>query len=136
MNQSDIIEETVFKLNSILSSAHEQFISEPNRFFSEDHISSLAQYISIVANLCNSLNLSGFEELKPYLESSSFASLRTRWDHFLSELDNQSLISSSNPSSVPSDLQVLDIHNNELINFDKIYNKHDRNLFVFLRHLA
>ncbi|CAF0868092.1 unnamed protein product [Rotaria sp. Silwood1] len=132
MNKSKIIEDAICQLNSILSSAHEQFISNPNDFFSQDRISSLGKYISILSNLCNLLNLSGYDELKQHLENSSFSNLRTRWNNFLSELDNQSILSSSYPSTLPSDVQLLNVNNNELIDLKNIYTNHDRNLFVFL----
>ncbi|CAF2521458.1 unnamed protein product [Rotaria sp. Silwood2] len=119
MNKSIIIEDTISQLNSILSSAHEQFTSDPNDFFSQDRISSLGKYISILTNACHLLNMSGYDELKQHLENSSFSDLRTRWNNFLSELDNQSILSSSYPSTLPSDVQLLNINNNELIDLKK-----------------
>ncbi|CAF1012205.1 unnamed protein product [Rotaria sordida] len=119
MNTSTIIEDSISQLNSILSTAHEQFISNPNDFFSQDRISSLGKYISILVNLCNLLNLSDYNELKQHLENSSFSDLRIRWNNFLSEVDNQSILSSSYPSTLPSDIQLLNINNDELIDLKK-----------------
>lgn len=136
MNQSVVIENTISQLNTILSSAQEQFNSDPDAFFAQNGISSLGKYISIVTNLYYQLKLSGYDELKEYLENPSFSDLRIRWNNFLSELDNQSALPSSHPISLPSDVQLLDVNNNELIDLEKIYTNHDRTLFVFLRHLA
>jgi hypothetical protein len=137
MNESVIIEDTISQLNLILSSVQSQYVFDPVGFVSHDGISSLGKYISIVSNLCHLLNLSGYEELKEYLENPAFSDLRTRWNNFLSELDNQSILSSSSPTSLPSDVQLVNINNNnELINLKSIYTNHDRTLFVFLRHLA
>jgi hypothetical protein len=136
MNESAVIENTISQLNSILSSALNQFNSDPNDFLAQDGISSLGKYISIVTNLCHLLHLSNFNELKEHLEKSSFSDLRTRWNNFLSELDSQSTLSCSYPTSLPSDIQLLDVKNNELISLESIYTNHDRTLFVFLRHLA
>ena len=136
MNPSVIVENTISQLNSILSSAHEQFAASPDAFFSQNGISSLGKYISIVTNLCYQLNLSSYDQLKEYLEYPSFSDLRTRWDEFLSELDNQSTLSSSHPTSLPTGVQVLDVNSNEWVDLEKLYTNHDRTLLVFLRHLA
>jgi len=136
MNKSVIIEDTISQLNSILSSAQEQFNVDPNSFLSQNGISSLGKYIPIVSNLFHVLNLSDYNELKEYLENPSFSDLRIRWDQFLSELDKQSVLSTSYPTSLPSDVQLLNADNNELTNLESIYTNHDRNLFIFLRHLA
>jgi hypothetical protein len=136
MNQSVIIENTISQLNSILSSTQEQFTADSDGFFAQNGISSLGKYISIVTNLCYQLNLSSYDELKEYLEKPLFSDLRIRWNNFLFELDNQSVLSSLHPTSLPSDIQLLDVNNNELIDLEKIYTNHDRTLFVFLRHLA
>jgi hypothetical protein len=136
MNKCVIIENTISQLNSILSSTQDQFNSDPNSFLAQNGISSLGKYISIVTNLCYLLNLSGYDELKKYLEKPFFSDLRTRWNNFLYELDNQSVLSSSYPAALPSDIQLLNVNNNELINLESIYANHDRTLFVFLRHLA
>ena len=136
MNQSIAIENTISQLNSILSSAQEQFNSNPDAFFAQDGISSLGKYISIVANLCHLLNLSSYDELKEHLDNASFFDLRTRWNNFLSKLDSQSVLSSSHPTSLPSDVQLLDVANGELVDLRSIYANADRTLFVFLRHLA
>jgi len=136
MNESEVTDNTISQLNSILSSAQNQFNSDPDGFFAQDCISSLGKYIPIVTNFCYLLNLSGYDELKEHFKNPSFSTLRTQWNNFLSELDNQSILSSSYPTSLPSDIQLLDVNNNELINLEKIYSSHDRTLFVFLRHLA
>jgi hypothetical protein len=136
MNEFDITDNTISQLNSILSSAQNQFNSDPNDFIAQDCISSLSKYISIVTNSCYLLNLSSYDKLKEYFKNPSFSALRTRWNYFLSEVDNQSILSSSYPTSLPSDVQLLDVNNNELINLESIYASHDRTLFVFLRHLA
>jgi hypothetical protein len=136
MNESDIVEDTISQLNSILVSVQNQYGSDPDGFLSQDGISSLGKYISIVANLYHVLHLSGYDELKEYLETPSFSDLRTRWDKFLSEVDNQSVLSSSYPSSLPLNVQLLNVDNNELVDLESTYTNHDRTLFVFLRHLA
>ena len=136
MNKSGIIEDTISELNSILTSVQDQYRSDSDSFLSHDGISPLGKYISIVANLCRLLNLSGYDELKEYLKGPSFSDLRTRWNNFLSEIDNQSALSSSFPSSLPSDVQLLNVDDNQWINLENIYTNHDRTLFVFLRHLA
>ncbi len=136
MNKSVVIENSISQLNSILSSAQDQFNSDPHEFVVQDGIPSLGKYISIVTNLCYSLNLSGYDQLKEYLENPSFSDLRSRWNNFLSKLDNQSVLSPSYPTSLPSDVQLLNVDTNEWISVESIYASYDRTLFVFLRHLA
>lgn len=136
MDQSSLIDEIISQLNAILSSAEEQFDDDPDGFLARDGISSFGKYISIVTELCHSLKLCNCEELKEHLQKTNFADLRIRWNDFLSKVDHQSVLSSSYPTSVPSDIQLLDIDRNEMINLEDLYKNNDRTLFVFLRHLA
>lgn len=136
INESTEIEATISQLDFILCSVQQEFTKDPNGFFAKDHISSLGKYIQIVANLCTSLNLSDYNELQQHLKNSTFFDLQNRWNNFLSELDHQSIISSSYPSELLPGIQLLNVNNNKWIDLKDIYTNHDRNLFVFLRHLA
>lgn len=136
INECTEIEATISQLDFILCSVQQEFTKDPNGFFAKDHISSLGKYIQIVANLCTSLNLSDYNELQQHLKNSTFFDLQNRWNNFLSELDHQSIISSSYPSELLSGIQLLNVNNNKWIDLKDIYTNHDRNLFVFLRHLA
>lgn len=136
MDQSILIENIISQLNAILSCAEEQFLADPDDFLAHDRISAFGKYISIVADLCHSLNLSTYDQLKEHLQMPAFSDLRIRWNDFLLKLDNQSVLSSSYPTSLPSDIQLLDVDSNEMIDLENIYKNDDRTLFVFLRHLA
>ena len=136
MDRCETLEKTIGQLNVLLSSVQDQYTTDGHGFFARDEISSLGKYISIVADLFRSLDLSHDDQWKPYLEVPSFANLRARWNDFLSQLDDQPVLSSSSPHSVPSDLQLLNIATNQPIALRDIYSNHDRTLFVFLRHLA
>ena len=136
MNKSVILEDAISELNSILSSAQEQYNCDPYGFLSQGGIVSLGRYITVVANLCHSLEFSNCNELNHHLKNSSFSDLQLRWNNFVSELGNQSILLPSYPTSMPSNMQLLNADSNELINLEDIYRDHDRTLLVFLRHLA
>lgn len=136
MDQSILIEDTISRLNSILSSAEKQFADDPDGFLARDGISSFGKYISIVADLCHSLKLCNYDELKEHLQKTTFSDLRIRWNDFLSKVDHQSVLSSTYPASLPLDVQLLDVDSNTMIDLADVYQNDDRTLFVFLRHLA
>lgn len=136
MDRSVLIENALSQLNTILSSTQERFSADPDDFLAHDKISALGKYISIVADLCHSLGLSTYDQLKEHLQMPAFSDLRIRWNDFLSKLDNQSILSSSYPTSLPSDIQLLDVDNNQMIDLKDLYTNDDRTLCVFLRHLA
>ncbi len=136
MDRCETIEKTVGQLHTLLSSVQDQYTADRHGFFEREEISSLGKYISIVADLFHSLHLSQEDQWKPCLEASSFVNLRARWNDFLSELDDQPVLPSSSPHALPLDLQLLNVATNQPIALTDIYSKHERTLFVFLRHLA
>ena len=131
-----IIDETVSKLNSILIFVEENFTVDRTDFFRNNRIFSLGKYIPIVSDLFHSLKLTEYEQLKNYFKISSFNDLRTRWNNFLLKIDEQKLLTCSQPTNLPIDVQLFSANTGQWIDLNKIYSNHQRTLFVFLRHLA
>lgn len=136
MDSSVILNDSLSQLNSILSSTKEEYLSNRSAFFSEEKISSLGKYISIVTDLYHSLQLTKIDQLKDYFSNPSFSDLRRRWDEFLAELDENPVISSSNPRLMPSKMELFSVNENQSVDIEQLYSNDDRTLFVFLRHLA